>query len=283
MPRLRTLLILGRVSNLPTVWSNCLAGWWFGGGGNPEKLPFILFGASFLYIGGMFLNDAFDVGFDSLNRRERPIPSGAISLGKVWRWGLAWLALGMTSLIAAGIWPGILGAILLVCIVMYDAIHKHFAVSPTIMAACRFLVYLVAASAGVWGVTGTTIWCALALAFYVLGLSYLARKETLRGAKISWSWIFLCAPIALALLLNSGAFRKPALLLSLILALWLVRSLAPLFLSRERRIGPAVSNLLAGIALVDFLACSDADRQFALIFLLLFGTTLLLQRFVPST
>ena len=26
--QLRTLLILGRVSNLPTVWSNCLAGWW---------------------------------------------------------------------------------------------------------------------------------------------------------------------------------------------------------------------------------------------------------------
>ena len=32
--KLRTLLILGRVSNLPTVWSDCLAAWWLGGGGN---------------------------------------------------------------------------------------------------------------------------------------------------------------------------------------------------------------------------------------------------------
>ena len=32
-PLLRTLLILGRVSNLPTVWSNCLAGWLLDGGG----------------------------------------------------------------------------------------------------------------------------------------------------------------------------------------------------------------------------------------------------------
>src|SRR2546429_470557 len=51
---LRTLLVLGRVSNLPTVWSNCLAGWWLGGGGNIDKLPFLLEGATFLYTGGMF-------------------------------------------------------------------------------------------------------------------------------------------------------------------------------------------------------------------------------------
>ena len=30
---LRTLLVLGRASNLPTVWSNCFAGWLLGGGG----------------------------------------------------------------------------------------------------------------------------------------------------------------------------------------------------------------------------------------------------------
>ena len=28
------LLILGRVSNLPTVWWNCFAGWLLGGGGS---------------------------------------------------------------------------------------------------------------------------------------------------------------------------------------------------------------------------------------------------------
>ena len=74
MPRLRTLLILGRVSNLPTVWSNCLAGWWLGGGGNTGKLPFLFAGTTLLYIGGMYLNDAFDVEFDRQHRKERPIP-----------------------------------------------------------------------------------------------------------------------------------------------------------------------------------------------------------------
>ena len=35
---LRTLLVLGRASNLPTVWSNCLAGWLLGEGGHVVKL-----------------------------------------------------------------------------------------------------------------------------------------------------------------------------------------------------------------------------------------------------
>ena len=94
---LRTLLVLGRVSNLPTVWSNCLAGWWLGGAGNFDKLPYLLAGATSLYTGGMFLNDAFDVEFDRQYRKERPIPSHAIGLKAVWVWGVAWLAFGMAT------------------------------------------------------------------------------------------------------------------------------------------------------------------------------------------
>ena len=95
---LRTLLVLGRVSNLPTVWSNCLAGWWLGSvryeavahsgydAANlvPDishfwKLPLMLLSVSLLYTGGMFLNDAFDEEYDRLRRPERPIPSGKIT------------------------------------------------------------------------------------------------------------------------------------------------------------------------------------------------------------
>src|SRR3954467_13369572 len=85
----RTLLILGRTSNLPTVWSNCLAGWLLAGGGNAHNLFPLLLGATLLYVGGMYLNDAFDAAFDAQYRRERPIPSGAISLSAVWWIGLA--------------------------------------------------------------------------------------------------------------------------------------------------------------------------------------------------
>src|SRR5271166_5908281 len=89
--QLRALLVLGRVSNLPTVWSNCLAGWWLGGGGSWWRLVSLSFSVTLLYLGGMFLNDAFDADFDRQNRRSRPIPSGAISEKETWQWGFSLL------------------------------------------------------------------------------------------------------------------------------------------------------------------------------------------------
>ena len=64
----RALLVLGRVSNLPTVWSNCLAGWLLGGGGEWGGFCWLCLGATALYVGGMYLNDAFDAEFDRVFR-----------------------------------------------------------------------------------------------------------------------------------------------------------------------------------------------------------------------
>src|SRR5476649_102240 len=78
--QLRTLLILGRVSNLPTVWSNLLAGWFLAGEGSSREFLFpLLLGSSFLYVGGMYLNDFCDADFDARYCPERPIPAGKIS------------------------------------------------------------------------------------------------------------------------------------------------------------------------------------------------------------
>src|SRR5438874_9084171 len=210
MPPFRTLLVLGRVSNLPTVWSNCLAGWWLGGGGRFEALPLLVVGATFLYLGGMFLNDAFDVEFDRQYRKERPIAVGAISLTTVWRWGLLLLGLGGACLISFGLVTGALGVLLIFCIVLYDAVHKRFLLAPVLMGFCRGLLYLVASSTALNGVTGSSMWCGLALALYVVGLSFLARRESARGALRYWPAFLLASPIFLALIMNADDYRQPA-------------------------------------------------------------------------
>ncbi|HXT11111.1 MAG TPA: UbiA family prenyltransferase [Candidatus Angelobacter sp.] len=283
MPRLRTLFVLGRASNLPTVWSNCLAGWWLGGHENPRKLPFLFLGVTLLYIGGMYLNDAFDVNFDRQRRKERPIPTGAIALGTVVKLGLLWLALGVACLFWIKLPTGELGVVLAVCILFYDAIHKVITFSPLLMGACRFLVYLVASSIGFHGVTGWAIWCGLALGLYVIGLSFLARGESARGPVEYWPMIFLAAPIALAFCMNTGDYRRSASLLSLVLGLWVLRCLRSVFWSADRNVGRTVSGLLAGIVFVDWLAVPDMPRMMGIIFIVLFGLALLFQRFVPAT
>lgn len=283
MPSLRTLLVLGRTSNLPTVWSNCLAAWWLGGAGNQNRLPLLLGGSTLLYVGGMFLNDAFDAGFDSQYRRERPIPSGAISARAVWQFSALLLTSGAACLFLLGNLTGILGIALVGAIILYDALHKLITFSPLLMASCRFLLYLLAASTASLGITGWAVWCALALASYIVGLSYLARKESTGLQVRYWPCLFLALPVLLAYLMNAEEFREKALLLSAVFGLWVVRCLRFTYRPSERNIGKSVAGLLAGIVLVDLLAVADVPREFAVVFLGLFLLALAFQKFVPAT
>lgn len=288
MPSLRTLLLLGRVSNLPTVWSNCLAGWLLGGGDwrtlSTDWQPFalLILGSTLLYVGGMFLNDACDANFDRAHRRERPIPSGAISEAAVWRISIGLLAGGILCLALFGSTTALLALALFNCILAYDFLHKRISWSPLLMSACRLLLYLVAASTA-QGVTGATLWSALVLAAYVTGLSYVAKRESTPGAIRFWPCALLALPIPLALLLNDGALQRNTLILSAVFALWTTRSLRGTFWSAERNIGATVSGLLAGIVWVDLLAVCFVPAPLGITFLALFLVALIAQRFVPAT
>jgi 4-hydroxybenzoate polyprenyltransferase len=282
--QLRTLLVLGRVSNLPTVWTNCLAGWWLSGGGNYWKLPFLLVGVSALYTGGMFLNDAFDADFDQQRRAARPIPSGAIAAGTVWRFGWAWLALGILCLLALGKIALALAIVLVICILIYNAVHKFIIASPWLMGLCRFWVYVIAGTTGLDDLRGWPIWCGAALAFYVVGLSYVARRESFHGPVPYWPLFLLTTPIVLAMLMNIGDARKSAMLISVILALWVVRCVRTIFLPGEINVGRIVSGLLAGIVFVDWLAVApQCPHWLSGVFLILFAATIFFQRFIPAT
>ena len=76
-PRWRAYMLLARVSNLPTVWSNVLAGTMAAGAATIDagSAVRVLLAASLFYTGGMFLNDAFDADLDARVRPERPLPA----------------------------------------------------------------------------------------------------------------------------------------------------------------------------------------------------------------
>jgi 4-hydroxybenzoate polyprenyltransferase len=280
---IRALLILGRVSNLPTVWSNCLAGWLLSGGGSLLRFGLLCLGGSSLYLGGMFLNDAFDAEFDLQHRKERPIPSASINLSQVWGWGFGWLAAGALLLSLLGRSPFLLGLALIATIVLYDAIHKAITLSPLLMALCRLLLYVLAGAAAEDGVTGATLWSAIALACYVVGLSYLARGERGGGSVLYWPSCLLAAPMLLAWAVNAGAYKARAIGLSIVLVVWVVRCLREALWAPTQSVGRAVSGLLAGICLVDLLAVAGGTPVTAATFLLMFILALLGQRFIPAT
>lgn len=282
-PSWRTLLVLGRVSNLPTVWTNCLAGWGLGGGGDSLwPLLILCWGASLLYIGGMYLNDAFDAQFDRQYRRQRPIPSGAIPEETVWRIGWSLLGLGVISLATLGLTPAILAVLLAGAIVLYDLLHKALAFSPVLMSLCRLLLYPLAASTGVMGVTGNSIWSGIAMAGWIVGLSYVAKRESTTGQLQRWPLLFLAAPLVFAGLYNAGDFRLYSLAVGFLLSAWAVWCLRHTFAPGNRNLGLTVSGLLAGICLVDWLALLPSTPV-AILFVACFVISLLAQRLIPAT
>jgi len=232
----------------------------------------------------MYLNDAFDAEFDRQHRPERPIPSGAITLGEVWGFGVGWLVLGTVLLAFFGPLTFFLTVLLLASIITYDIVHKAIALSPVVMALCRFFLFLVASSAGDEGVTGLAIWSSFAMAFYIVGLSYVAKSESTRGALRYWPCWLMAAPVCLAYLVNQGSYKQRSVVLSAIVLIWIFRNLRFTFWSPEKNIGRTVSGLLAGIVLVDLLALAGGTSPLiTFIFVLLFAGALLFQRFIPAT
>lgn len=149
-------LRLGRVSNLPTVWTNVLAGTVLAGSTpTPFPLGLLLLAISLFYVGGMYLNDAFDRHFDAAAYPHRPIPSGAVAAGTVFTMGFLGLGAGELLLIVVGYgiegglgWPPVIaGLCLAATIVYYNAHHKGNPLGPFLMSLCRAQVYLTTALA----------------------------------------------------------------------------------------------------------------------------------------
>ncbi len=169
------------------------------------------------------------------------------------------------------------------CWGLYDAVHKRVSFGPVLMGLCRFVLYLAAASTAVNGVNQKAIGCAMALFAYIVGLSYVARRESVAGPLRFWPILFVAVPILVALIFNRGYQVESALLLSAIFLVWTVKSLRYTLWTDEPNIGRTVSGLLAGIVLVDLLAAANASREFGAVFVGLFLLALLFQRFVPAT
>jgi 4-hydroxybenzoate polyprenyltransferase len=282
-PPLRTLLVLGRAASLPTVWSNALAGWWLGGGGNHWKLPFLFLGTSLLFTGGMFLNDAFDEESDRQRRTERPIPSGKITASLVWKLGFAQLGLGILLLSVCGTVSALGAWLLALTILLYNFAHNFLTASPWLLGGCRFWVYVIAGACGLDGLNGYPIFCGAALACYVAGSGFAARRAHQAAANPAWSITLLVIPVIAALMMNSGDYLRPAIWISAVCLLWIARCLKDLFLGGQSNAPWIGANLFAGIVFVDWLAVAPVMVPWtsAIVFLALFAATKWFQKAAP--
>lgn len=256
-------LQLGRVSNLPTVWSNVVAGALLSGG-VVRFGPLLCVGVvgSLFYVGGMYLNDAFDAAIDARERPERPIPAGRVDRSVVFALGFAMLGLGLLlllGLVLAGFSPSGFallgaGAATALAVVAYDRWHKGHALSPVIMGLCRAGLYVMAALAVSPRLSSAVLLGAAALAAYVVGLTHIARFETASMIGRSWPSALVLAPVTVAVLRDRPDLGTVGTVMAA--AVWLgttayALSAVSLALRGGPSIGGAVGALIAGIALSD--------------------------------
>ena len=281
--KLGTALRLGRVSNLPTVWTNTLAGAVLAGaGGFGAGFALLLVAFTLFYTGGMFLNDAFDAAIDARERPERPIPCGAITAREVFAWGFGQMAAGIALLAVIGLAPALAGLTLAAAITYYDWNHKTNPLSPVVMGLCRVLIYVGAGLAYAHALPGA-LWTGAALLLcYLIGLTYVAKQENLARVENLWPLLFLAAPVAYGAWLAAAQYAvAPFWLLFtgwLLVALWFLRRRA------KGDIPRAVVSLIAGISLLDALLIAGAGSPaLAGVALGGFGVTLFFQRYISGT
>lgn len=286
----QTILKLGRVSNLPTVWSNTLAGVVLAG-----VSPFnwniltLIFAMTLAYVGGMFLNDAFDRKIDAEERPERPIPSGQLKAAEVFSAGFTLLAGAVIfTALAAYAWGGgvlistLLAILLCSAIVLYNAWHKNNPFSPVIMGSCRMLVYLCAAFTATKSPSTMVFFGAIVMLAYLIGLTYVAKQENLGQVKNLWPVACIAVP---ALFGIYTALSDTQVWLPLIaFNCWVIVCLYLINRKQPGDIPRAVVSMIAGIALVDAIFIASMSSLTIMAFAIAaFLLTLFLQRYISGT
>jgi len=201
--QLLAALQLMRISNVFTAVADVMMGFLFV---HPTFQPLDVLGclvaaSCLLYCAGMVLNDVFDVELDRVERPERPIPSGRISLRGARRLGLRMLVVGLGFGWAAGYLPGAAGSLawrsgvvattLTASIVAYDAVLKKTFLGPLGMGACRLFNVLLGMSVAApftaaWHVAGFGphhLVAAAGIGIYIAGVTWFARTEAARSSR----------------------------------------------------------------------------------------------------
>ena len=306
---LNSIFTLSRVSNLPTVWTNCLAAWTINQtlekivGQTPEwhqpssfdwgAFGWLLLGASFVYAGGCILNDAFDQKFDQRYNPDRPIPSGQIKSSTVWIAGIMFLLIGGLSLLGLSTCSLPLVVCLIAAVLLYDWLHKKWIGSVWIMGSCRTFLWLVAASAGGQQIS-IPVWVgSLCVGGYVVGISLFARNESKKtennfSSRIAILLLFAPCMLTLGLLILWNHLDPTRVFLlnctGLYLGWIIFRAIVIMKNSAlQGAIGKGVSIMLPGICALDAIAiCFFVPTLIAPCYLAQFFAQILQKKFAAT-
>jgi 4-hydroxybenzoate polyprenyltransferase len=177
-PKVLSYIQLLRLPNAFTAMADPLAGWFAVGGGAPGwELPLLVGASACFYTSGVVFNDCFDYELDSVERPERPLPSGAVSRKAAWALGAVLMIVALALAALAGPVPLGVGVFLGAMILFYNAWARRFAgLRPLTLGTCRFASFLL----GMRCLPLRLAWMPALLGLYAGSITFLSTHEARR-------------------------------------------------------------------------------------------------------
>ncbi|MCW3107043.1 MAG: UbiA prenyltransferase, partial [Segetibacter sp.] len=201
-----------------------------------------------LYGGGVVFNDVFDAELDTVERPERPIPSGLISKTEASALGGLLLTAGIILAFLVNIISGSLAFLVAASALVYDKWGKHHSfLGPVNMGLCRGLNLLLGISIVTLALQNTWF-LAFVPIIYIASITMISRGEVHGGSKSTlYTAAFLYVIVLVSILYFS--FAKGNLLFALVFLLpfaWMI--FEPLFTAIKEPVGKNIGKAVkAGV------------------------------------
>lgn len=292
---LKTYLQLVRPANVVTAIADVLAGvalsgiidvWSWEQDG--IKVFWLCIATVCLYAGGIVFNDIFDADLDAVERPERAIPSGKISIKSASIFGTILFSIGILAAFQVGILSGILAVLITLLCLVYDKWAKHHAfLGPVNMGLCRGVNLLLGMSVFASGIES---WYGLAVfpIIYIAGITTISRGEVHGGrSNVILFAGFLFLSVFVGQLYVAFLFNNLYLAIFFI-ALHLVLLFKPLLKAYSKpigsNIGKAVKTGVLSLIVMDAVWVSVSGNLYlALAVLLLLPVSIFLARYFAVT
>jgi hypothetical protein len=201
-----------------------------------------------LYGGGVVFNDVFDAALDKIERPERPIPSGLITLTEAALLGGILLAGGILAAFFVNAYAGIIAFLIALSALVYNRWSKHNPVAgPLNMGLCRGLNLLLGVSIIPWAIYA---WWGLAAVpiLYIASITMISRGEVHGGSRTILYLACLLYSAVIGFILYFS-FRKGMIVYSLIFLLpfaWMI--FTPLIKAIREPVGKNIGSAVkAGV------------------------------------
>lgn len=271
---------LTRPANIVTAIADILAGFAVSGaatalfssemGISPWTLLWLCLATIGLYGGGVAFNDVLDAELDRIERPERPIPSGQVSVTNAAIMASSLLLLGVLAAWQVSVSSGIIALTVAVLALLYDAWGKHQLIfGPINMGLCRSGNLLLGVSA-VPVMVGEVWYLGLIPLIYIAAITMVSRgevhgrnKKALQGGLAMYAIIVV---VIFLISLNSSDWWQVLPFLALLCYLIFPPLVKALRTQQPEMIGKAVKmGVISLIILNASLASAYAGWEFGII------------------